>query len=322
VQAQMRAEMALADKGTPVFHSKGTTGSYLEHWLKFVAPTQIRDTTLQLYTSIIRTHLIPRLGNIPLTQLKPDHIRTMLTAMKKSEVGDRTAQQARNILSAALRDAMAEGTLHRNVARLVPAPKYESKERKHWTKEQVAQFFEAAKPHRYYVTFLLLLSYGLRRGEVLGLSLKNLDFENGLIKIRQTLQLINGKVVIGPLKTKASKRDLPMLPFIKAALLECLRTAEQYDDGLLFHTSAGKPVCPTSLIKMFKRLARQAGLPPISVHEARHTAATLLYRAWRNPKDVSTIMGHEETQITENIYVHSDIENMSKAMAAYTAGLM
>jgi site-specific recombinase XerC len=122
---------------------------------------QVRPATLQTYTSIVRTHLIPQIGNIPLTQLKPDHVRMMLANMKKCGCGNRTLQHARNVLSAALRDAQADGEVHRNVARLVKSPEYISTERKTWTKEQVAQFFGVARTHKYYPLFLLLFSYAL-----------------------------------------------------------------------------------------------------------------------------------------------------------------
>ena len=101
VLEKMRAGMAMADKGAPVPHSKGTTEEYLVYWLKYIDPMQVRPTTLQTHTSIVMKHLIPLLGKIPLTQLKPDHVRRMLAHMKQSGCGGRSMQMTRNVLSAA-----------------------------------------------------------------------------------------------------------------------------------------------------------------------------------------------------------------------------
>jgi len=320
VLEKMRMEMRLADKGSPVLHSKGTTGDYLAYWLKLIDPMQVRPTTLQTHTSIVNSHLIPQLGNIPLTQLKPDHVRRMLAHMKQRGCGGRSMQMTRNVLSAALRDAVKEEILHRNVAILVPAPEYTPSERKHWTKEQVMLFFETAKTHQHYLVFLLLLSYGLRRGEVLGLRWKDIDFENNIIKVRQALKLINYKAIIGPLKTRASKRDLPILPFIKEALIAHFDASEMHADGLVFHASTGNPIYPNVIAKIFKKQALKAGLPPISIHEARHTTATLLAQAWANPKEAQSILGHSSVATTLGLYTHTNYENTASAMAALTAG--
>ena len=76
VVEKMRAEMAMADRGAPVLRNKRTTGEYLDYWIGHIAPRQLRTTTLRLYTFTLRRHLLPLLGNVPLTQLKPEHYST------------------------------------------------------------------------------------------------------------------------------------------------------------------------------------------------------------------------------------------------------
>ena len=316
VLERMRAEMAMADKGTPVLRDGRTTGEYLEYWLKFIAPNQIRPTTLELHTFITRKYLIPQLGNIPLTQLRPDHVRTMLNNMQADGKGNRNLQRTRNTLSAALREALKSEYVTRNVARLVDPPRYRPPEKRTWTKEQAARFLESCKAHRYYPLFLLLLYYGLRRGEALGLRWQDVNFEENVIKIRQALYEINHKPCFGPPKTESSIRDLPMLPLVKKALLEHRGQTENYADGLVFHSEKGNPVEPRSLLTTFKCLAQKAGLPPLSLHEARHTAATLLARAWPNPKDVQVILGHSSITTTLGIYVDTNFEQASNALNA------
>jgi len=322
VLKRFRAEQAMADKGIPALSDAYTTGDYLEYWLNFIDPMQVRATTLQTHTCVVKKHLLPRLGHIPLAQLKPDHIRMMLVQMQNNGCGRRSMQMARNTLSAALRDAQKSGYVHRNVARLVDSPKYTPLERKHWTKEQVLQFLKVAKAHRYYVLFLLLFYYGLRRGEVLGLRWQDIDFEKNIIRIRQALSLVNYKATIGPLKTNASRRDLPMLPFIREALIAHFEASEKYDDDLVFHTSTGNPVYPNIVAKIFRKLAVRAGLPPISLHEARHTTATLLAESWSSPKEAQAILGHSSITTTLQIYTHTNYDKKEQALAALANNFM
>ena len=317
VLEKLRAEQTMADKGTPVLRNRRTTGEYLEHWLHFIAPNQIRPTTLEQHSFITRKYLIPYLGNIPLTQLKPDHVRMMLNDMQANGKGNRNLQRTRNTLSAALREALKSEYVTRNVARLVDPPRYISPQKKTWAKKQVARFLECCKTHKYYPLFLLLLYYGLRCGEALGLSWQDIDFENNVIRIRQSLKLVNNKVVIGELKTRASRRDLPMLPLVKQALLEHRDRQKKYGDDLVFHSGKGNPVNARSLLTTFKYLAQKASLPPLTLHEARHTAATLLAQAWPNPKDVQAILGHSSITTTLGIYVDTNFEQANRALNAF-----
>ena len=324
VEERMRYEIAMADRGSPILREKHTTGEYLRHWLRYIAPNQLRPSTLALYEFDTEKYLIPHLGKIPLTQLGPQHIRMMLNKMQKQGCGLRTMQRILNsTLSSALREAQRLELVMRNAAHLVDAPKYKAPERDYWTKSQAVQFREdeKAKKHKYYAAFLLYLFCGMRRGEVLGLGQQHLDFENNIIKIRRSLIFIHNKPCFEEPKTEAGNRDLPMLPFVKEALLAHLASAPKYPDDLVFHSSRGNPVNGNTIRLNFKRLARRIGLPPIDIHEGRHTAATMLVEAWSNPKDVQGILGHADIKTTLGIYAHSNLANKRNAFNALAQGM-
>jgi integrase len=316
VLEKLRAEQSMADKGAPVLRDRRTTGEYLEHWLRYIAPNQLRPSTLDLYGFDTRKYLIPNIGNIPLTQLKPEHVRMMISKMQAGDIGHRTLHRVRNTLSAALREALKLEYVTRNVARLVDPPKYAAPEKTVWTKEQVAQFLEHSKNHKYYPLFMLLLCCGLRRGEALGLRWQDVDFEHDAIHIRQSLILLKHKPVAAPPKTKASIRDLPMPPTVKTALWYQRMAANYYKDDLVFHSGRGNPADPHSVIKSFRRLAQRAGLPQITLHEARHTAATLLAEVWPSPKEAQMILGHSSITTTLQIYTHSSQQKKADALNA------
>jgi integrase len=157
---------------------------------------------------------------------------------------------------------------------------------------------------------------------MLGLRWQDVDFESDIIRIRQSLRYLNSKPCIGPLKTKSSRRDLPMLPAVKDALLRHLEASETYSDDLVFRSSTGNPAYPNTIRKTFQRLAVRAGLPPITLHEARHTAATLLAEAWASPKEAQTILGHSSITTTLQIYTHSRLQREADALGALMRGIV
>jgi len=314
---KMRYEIAMAGRGAPVLRDRRSTGNYLEHWLKYIAPNKLRPSTLDLYVFDTRKYLIPHLGHIPLTKLGPHHLRVMINHMMSDGVGIRTMHRVRNTLSSALRDAMELEHISRNVAKLVKLPTYKPPERDYWTKSEFMTFIEGAKTHKYYPIFLLWLFCGMRRGEVLGLGRQHLDFENNIIKIERSLILIRNKPVLSEPKTEESKRELPMLPIIKDALLAHLAAEPEYPDDLVFHSQNGTPVHGHTIRKVFQGVARQLGLHPIAIHEARHTATTLLVEICpNNPEVVQAILGHASITTTLGIYAHTNIERKRRALNA------
>ena len=130
----------------------------------------------------------------------------------------RKVQVMRTVLSAALTRAMREELVVRNVARLVELPEWRRATIRPWSADEARQFLAVAKPDPLYAAFVLLIFYGLRRGEALGLRWEDIDFDAGTIRIRQQLQRIRGELLLAPLKTQAGKRDLPLLDVVRQAL--------------------------------------------------------------------------------------------------------
>ena len=317
----MRAEMAMADKGSPILRDKRTTGEYLEYWIQFIDPGIVRPITLSLHKQYVNRFLVPMLGCVPLTQLKPEHIRMMMKKMENNGQGPRTIQIARNTLSAALREALKLEYVTRNVARLVEPPKYRPSKRTVWTSEQIDEFLcsDIVRNHKYYLLFLLLLRYGMRRGEVLGLRWQDiyLDYgENGIIRIEQALTEVEHKLIVGDLKTKASFRDLPILQDVREALLKAKEIAIPHNDDLIFHTSEDNPIYPRSLLTTFKYLAGHVGLPALTIHEARHTVATLMGKSGSHPRDAQMALGHFSITTTLQYYTHPDLESKTNALTS------
>jgi integrase len=187
------------------------------------------------------------------------------------------------------------------------------------TLPQIHQFLEAAHGHRLEALFILALSTGMRRGELLGLKWQDLDLERGTLQVRRILSKIPGKLPgrgfeEAEPKAERGRRSIVLPTFTVEALkrhrlkqLEAKRKAgpawQEHD--YVFCTSVGTHLNPThDVLHVLKALLQKAGLPHIRFHDLRHSAATMLLEMKVHPKIVQEILGHSEISITMDIYSH------------------
>jgi len=316
----MKKEMSLAREGTPVLHDGRKVGEWLDYWIENIAPLKIRVSTVASYKNLIKNHIKPAIGNYSLIGLSPLQVQTMINDHIKSGGSVRLAQQMKNTLSAALRSAMTRELIHRNVARLVDLPPEHKKERPLWTEAQIHEFLEKSKDHMYHPIFVMLCTYGMRRGEVLGLRWQDIDFANDAFTLSQQLIQMGNIVEFGDLKTDASHRTLPLLPHVTPLLRE--QQAKGLSDTLVFATRSGKPIQPSNLLRTFHTLTEKYGLPRIPLHSLRHSVATIMKDSNVAPKDAQMTLGHANIQTTMQFYQHSSLENKASALNAISSKIM
>jgi len=222
-----------------------------------------------------------------------------------------------------LREAVKLEYIHRNVARLAQPPKTTLKEKKTWTSEQSAYFLDSIRDHEYYPIFLVLFHYGLRKSESLGLRWQDVDFESNELHIRFQRLHFNNERHLLPLKTKVSIRDLPMSQQVREVLLEQKASYDiaGHKDDFVFRNKIDNPVDPTSLGVVFRFLQRSLNMPYITLHEIRHTVATMLKDQGVSPRDAQTLLGHSCISTTLSIYTHTSKENKVSAIDNISAGL-
>jgi integrase len=305
--------------GVLVEPSRLTVGAYLtELWLPSMA-SQVRATTLGGYRHNVRAYIVPRLGDIPLQRLSTARVGAFYGELvasggqKGRPLSPKTVRYVHTTLRRALRDAVADGLVVRNVAAQARPPRARRVEMHTWTAAEVGAFLASVREDRLYAAWLLLATLGLRRGELLGLRWPDVDLTSGRIAIRNTLVMVDGKPAMAEPKTAKGRRSLTLAPQVLEAVrvhrahqaAERLSWGADYtDSGLVVMTEDGRPMHPESLSSLFVRQAKRAGLSPIRLHDLRHSVASILLAQGVHPKVVSEQLGHATIALTLDTYSH------------------
>ncbi|MBG9568203.1 site-specific integrase [Brevibacillus agri] len=317
-KTKKEAQIALAEvvhelsKGTFANPKKMKFRDFLEQWLDD-KQTKVKKGTLETYTWLTRTHIIPALGEVDIANLTPIMLQQHYNNLTKNSVlSDENIRKVHILIKDALRKAERWGLINRNVAALVDSPKVSKKEIRVWDSDEVLKFLEVAKDSPYYMIFLLAVTTGMRKGEILGLQWKHINIPDGYLSVAQVYSKHEKKLVPGA-KTKSGVRtvDLPdetvqALTKHKEQIEILKRNAEDLfqDQDLVNCTPLGTPIDPSNVTRTFRQLIKKADLPVIRFHDLRHTHATLLLKQGVHPKIVAERLGHADTRMTLDTYSH------------------
>lgn len=328
------AERLLADlirrkyEGEPVPTEKLTLGEYLiARWLP-VQQSKLRASTYDSYRRNIELHVVPALGRRPLDKLTAEDVdlfyadlltkgRKKRSPAEKLEVTGLAPKTVRNIhvmLHKALGDAAREGTVTRNVVALADPPSLQARKRpeiKAWDADQLVQFLDAVDSHRMAPAFHLAAHTGMRRGEVLGVRWRDLDLDAGMVSVRQALVSVGYEMSISDVKTGSSRRTIDIDEGVVQVLRDWRKHRTEERDGadpaaddLVFVKADGTSMHPDIFSQLFGRTVAKLDVPVISLHDLRHTHATLLLKAGVHVKVVSERLGHSNIAFTMNTYQH------------------
>jgi integrase len=174
---------------------------------------------------------------------------------------------------------------------------------------------EVAKDGNLYVLILTAVTTGMREGELLGLRWQDVDLDAGTLHVVNTVQPVRGvgMVDVEP-KTASSRRLIMLAPSVVAALRRH-RSAQLRVGGYVFCMASGKAIHPSNLVKAFKALLVEAGLPAMRFHDLRHSCASLLLAANVHPRVVQELLGHSQIALTLQTYSHT-LPTMGAEVAA------
>ena len=297
--------------GQVVATNRQTTAQLLERWLTHVKPT-VRPRTYDSYLSTVHRHLVPTIGAIHLGKLTSNDIAALLNRKEEEGLSPRTRQYIRAILRMALNYAVDENLIGRNVVLKAPKPRVERHEVRVLSLDEARRLLDAAKGDRFEALYTVALGLGLRQGEALGLRWDDVDFTEGTLHVRRSLQRIEHKLQLVQPKTDNSRRTIAMPNETILALREHRRRQleEQVaavvweDHQLVFTTSKGTPLEKSGLTKRFRKLLEVAGLPPMRFHDLRHSCASILLAQGVPMNVVQRVLGHSSISVTVDIYGH------------------
>jgi integrase len=288
----------------------------------------LKPTTLGGYRQAV-SRLKRMIGDVKLQELRPLTVERAYQQLLSSGLAAKTVRNTHTVLRRALADAERLDLVVRNAAAAARPPSVRRKEQETWTPEELSRFLASVADHRLFAAFVLSATTGMRRGELMGLRWRDVDLDAGRLSIVSTITTVNGRAVESSTKTNKSRRRISL----DAGTIEVLRAHQDRQSaerehagkswtasGLVFTREDGTALHPDRFSHLFVRLSRKAGLPPIRLHDLRHTYATLALEAGVHPKIVSERLGHATTGITLDLYSHV-APSMDQQAAETIAGL-
>lgn len=299
-----------------------TLESFINSWLNG-KQLSLRERTVFQYRKIAENYILPRLGKMRIQDIRPVHILRMYSAIQEGGTGARTLQLVHTVLHNTFDQAVQEGTVLRNPIDAVKRPRWEHKEFKTFTEDEVRQFLLATAGHRHEALFYLALTTGMREGELLGLKWSDLDWNKGVLNIQRQLQRIEhkGLFFVSP-KTKAGRRQIKLRQGMLDRLADHRRKQELerqqadnrwQENDLIFPSSIEAPFEGHRIWDEFKELLVKAGLPDMRFHDLRHTALSLLMDMGIAVTTVQQRAGHSKASVTTDIYGHSMSRSQDQA---------
>ncbi len=313
VQEQLKVALREQQQGLLLAGPQQTVEQFLTQWLEDHKGV-IRIRTYERYEELARLHILPVLGQHPLQKLTPQHIQAFYTKKLKEGLSPTTVNLLHALLHKALDDAVRLGAVTRNASDAATAPSRAHYEIQPLSMEQAQQFLAAARGHSMEALFVLAITTGMRRGEILAIKWQDVQFERNMLQVRRifTRQPGNRYIEAKP-KTEKSRRSILLAPMVVALLKQHrtrqmearLKAGSQWQErDLVFCTSLGTPLNPNKVVDRFKTLLKRAGLPEIRFHDLRHSAATILLSMEIHPKVVQELLGHNQISMTMDIYSH------------------
>jgi integrase len=311
--------------------SKTTVAAFLDRWLDH-KKAQLEPRSHERYTELARKNLVPLIGSIPLTKLRPAAISQAY--VKALESGRRprwpakdgetplelirglspsTVRYMHRVLRQALQQAVHWQLLLRNPADAVKPPKPDRREMTALDADATAELLEAARKTNLFVPILLAVMCGPRRGEITALRWRSVDLECGQISIVASTEQTRTAVREKMPKSERGRRTVALPAMVVDELRQHrLRQAEGLlrlgvrlaDDHHVLMRADGKPLQPRSLTHAFGAFLKMRGLPRVRLHDLRHSHATQLLASGVHPKIAQERLGHSSVAITLDLYSH------------------
>ena len=319
-------------KNTFIEPSTLTLEEWLWNWMTTYKMKQVSASTYTRYLYFMNIHIVPHIGKMKLSDLRTIHLQRLYNQLQDNGMSYSSLKHLHAIFNQSLDVAVRDNLISKNYATYTVRNKpRRSPEVPVLTKEEQHILINNLPFNPIGVLIRTALGTGARLGELLGLSWKDIDFENNIIHIRngvirENLFTADGKkvdtyqIVLGPLKTHKSKSDIPIND-ITASLLRKYKLQQRsflrnknLVPTLVFPNDYNELWEPRDARAQYGRVLRDIGLPYIKFHALRHTFATRIMEANVHPKVAQELLGHSTVTITMDTYSHVMPEQKKEAM--------
>lgn len=294
--------------------SKMTLEQWLHSWYETYKKKYLREQTQELYMTIIKKLIVPRIGQMKIKEIKPMHMQELINQLKGNNYATSTLYKVKNIINPAFKVAAINKLIKENPFQNVQMPSNEEKEVKALSREEQFKFEESAKECYFYEVFITALDTGLRSGELLALFWEDVDFKRSELNVKRTLIEITdektGKKhlkIQDKTKTLTSERTVPLTPrvveLLKSIKRKC-KAIKNRDNKIVFCSKVGTYISPRNLRRSMHNVCKKANIPVCSMHALRHTFTTRLYEEKIPIKEIAGLLGHSKVDITQNRYTH------------------
>ena len=290
--------------------SQKTVRDACQSWLKNCERNGLERSTLKAYRSHVNVHIDPRIGSLLLTDLSRSDIRDFMDGLLDDGVSHALVRKIMVSLRAVVSEAVEREWVAHNVAAEVKTKRRSRSSADAQiipTKQEIRIIIDKA-PASHRAMFVTAIFTGMRISELRGLTWRSVDLDNRIIRVTQRADEFGQ---IGPPKSRAGTRSIPMAPSVHQALTDWMPVAPASDAGLVFPNSAGKVQNYANIYnRVFKPMLVENGIvdavgdAKFGIHALRHAAASLFIEQGWNPKKIQTILGHASITMTMDVYGH------------------
>ena len=313
VAQKLKAALAAIDAGTYKAPCKMTVAQWLDIWVAEYL-NSVKPLTKHNYNKQVQKHLKPALGAARLEALDTHTIQRFYNSLIASGLSPKTVKNIHGILHCALQQAIACDYIYRNPADACKLPKVTKPEIKPLEPEEIARLLKEAEQDDYCNLFIVAMFTGMRQGELLGLAWECVDFNSGIITVKQQLQCKDGDYFLETPKSGKNRTILPA-PIVMDALRNQLQRQQKEQEqagkmwdnqfNLVFTDALGKYLVRRTVVKHFKKISQRAGISDDArFHDLRHSFAVSSLYAGDDIKTVQANLGHATAQFTLDVYGH------------------
>ncbi len=285
-----------------------------------------RPTSLKTYKSYEQAHLLPFFGDMPLRAISRKKIRKFKKHLSK-KLAPKTVKDILSYLKTILKAAEKKGYLK---SPEMPKVRVQAREKEILDRRSQQALSERVRQSQnpQDMAVYISLTLGLRIGEVLGLRIKDVDLEGGVLRVRKNRQRVYDPqtsrypvISLSP-KTKSSIRDIPLAASVKAVLAHFLENRDHRPKKPLITGKNGRPCDTRTVQRHFAGLKKELGLSPkLTFHSLRHSFATRALEAGAEMNTLSAFLGHASVSFTLSRYGHcvtaQKREQMEKIAACF-----